>query len=60
MMWVSPLYGAYHRISPEHFQPCLNELARRHNTRDCDTFDQMNAVVTGLIGRRLPYREVTA
>ena len=37
-----------------------NEFSGRHNIRDRDTIDQMQAVVAGLVGRRLLYRELTA
>ena len=53
-------YGVYHRMSPKHLQRYVNEFAGRHNLRDRDTIDQMNAVVCGLVGKRLLYRKLTA
>ena len=53
-------YGTYHRISPKHLQRYLNEFAGRHGIRELDTIDQMHAVIAGLVGRRLLYRELTA
>ena len=35
-------------------------FAAKHNIRDRDTIDQMNAVVAGLVGKRLMYRELIA
>ena len=53
-------YGVYHRMSPKHLQRYVNESAGRHNVRDRDTIDQMQAVVAGMVGKRLLYRELTA
>ena len=50
--------GTFHRLSPKHLQRYVNEFAGRHNIRDRDTIDQMTAVVAGLVGRRLLYRDL--
>ena len=50
--------GTFHRLSPKHLQRYVNEFAGRHNIRDRDTIDQMTAVVAGLVGRRLMYRDL--
>ena len=50
--------GTFHRLSPKHLQRYVNEFAGRHNTRDRDTIDQMNAIVAGLVGKRLMYRDL--
>ena len=52
--------GTFHHFSPKHLQRYVNEFAGRHNVRDMDTIDQMAQVVTGLIGRRLLYRELVS
>ena len=52
--------GVYHRMSPKHLQRYVNTFAGRHNLREKDTIDQMNAVVCGLVGKRLLYRDLTA
>ena len=52
-------YGTYHRMSYKHLQRYVNEFCGRHNVRDFDTIDQMAAVVVGLVGKRLQYRELT-
>ena len=52
--------GVYHKISPKHLQRYINEFAGRHCTRDDDTRDQMTGVVTGLVGKRLMYRDLIA
>ena len=50
--------GTFHRLSPKHLQRYVNEFARRHNSRDRDTIDQMHAIVAGLVGKRLMYRDL--
>lgn len=53
-------YGVYHQMSPKHLQRYINEFAGRHNIRDRDTIDQMNATVSGLVGKRILWRELTS
>ena len=50
--------GTFHRLSAKHLQRYVNEFAGRQNIRDRDTIDQMTAVVAGLVGRRLMYRDL--
>ncbi len=52
--------GTFHKISPKHLQRYVNEFAGRHGIRDADTIDQMNAVIAGMVGRRLMYRDLVA
>ena len=53
-------HGVYHRMSAKHLQRYVNEFSGRHNVRDRDTIDQMQAVVAGMVGKRLLYRELVA
>ena len=53
-------YGTYHRMSVKHLQRYVNEFCGRHNVRDFDTIDQMTALVLGLVGKRLQYRDLVA
>ena len=52
--------GTFHKISPKHLQRYVNEFAGRHGIREKDTIDQMNAVIAGIIGRRLLYRDLVS
>ncbi len=52
--------GVYHKISPKHLQRYVNQFTAKHNIRDRDTIDQMNAVVAGMVGKRLMYRDLIA
>ena len=53
-------HGTYHHFSAKHLQRYVNEFAGRHNIRERDTIEQMQAVVAGLVGKRLLYRDLTA
>ena len=52
--------GVYHKISAKHLQRYVDEFAGRHGVRECDTLDQMQNVVAGMVGKRLSYRELIA
>ena len=52
--------GVYHKISPKHLQRYVDEFAGRHGIRERDTIEQMGAVVIGMVGKRLMYRELVA
>ena len=51
-------YGTYHRISPKHLGRYVSEFERRHNIRESDTVDQMEAMVRGMSGKRLRYKDL--
>ena len=59
-MFKRGFHGTFHKISPKHLDRYVREFAARHNVREADTMDQMAAVVAGLVGKRLMYRELTA
>ena len=50
--------GVYHKISHKHLQRYVCEFAGRHGVREQDTIEQMAAVVVGLVGKRLMYRDL--
>ena len=52
--------GTYHYMSRKHLSRYVGEFAGRHNLRDADTADQLAAMARGLLGKRLPYAELTA
>ena len=52
--------GVYHKVSPKHLDRYARQFARKHNLRNADTLAQMAAVVAGLVGKRLLYRDLIA
>ena len=54
------LLATYHKMSPKHLDRYIAEFTGRHNIRDLDTRDQMHHLATGMIGRRLTYRDLIA
>ena len=52
--------GVYHKLSAKHLDRYVQQFAAKHNLRDTDTLAQMAAVVAGLVGRRLLYRDLIA
>ena len=53
-------HGVYHKMSPAHLDRYVQEFAGRQNQREADTLDQMAAMVRGMDGKRLRYRDLTA
>ena len=52
--------GTYHQMSRKHLQHYVTEFVTKHNIRDRDTIDQMNYIVTGLVGGKLMYSDLIA
>ncbi len=52
--------GVYHKMSAKHLQRYVDEFAGRHGIRERDTLDQMQSVVSGMVGKRLMYRDLVA
>ena len=44
----------------QHLQRYVNEFVGRHNLREFDTIDQMGRIVTGMVGKRLRYKDLVA
>ena len=53
-------HGTYHRISPKHLQRYVTQFAGKHNLRRLDTITQMELVVSGMVGKHLPYKVLIA
>ena len=53
-------HGTYHHMSEKHLGRYVGEFSGRHNNRSRDTIDQMTAMVRGMNGKRLSYRDLTA
>ena len=49
------LQGTYHHVSVKHLGRYSNEFEGRHNTRQMDTENQMEAMVVGASGKRMTY-----
>ena len=53
-------HGTHHHMSAKHLDRYVAEFAGRHNRRPLDTEDMMAESVRGMVGKRLPYAELTA
>lgn len=51
--------GTFHKLSPKHLHRYVREFAAMRNMRDMDTVDQMALTVRRMVGKKLPYRELT-
>lgn len=52
--------GTFHKFSKKHLDKYVTEFAGRHNIRNADTIQQMRSLVTGMVGKRLRYRDLIA
>ena len=52
------LHGTCHKMNPKHLGRYVNELPTRHNLREMDTAEQMDAVFAGVIGKRLMFKDL--
>ena len=52
--------AVYHHMSAKHLHRYVAEFAGRHNVREEDTMKQMEAVVTGMVWKRLMYTDLTS
>ena len=52
------LNGTHHHVSNKHLHRYVDEFAGRHNVRDKATIAAMGLLANGLIGKRLPYKEL--
>ncbi len=52
--------GTFHKFSKKHLDRYVTEFAGRHNIRRADTVAQMEAIASGMAGKRLRYTDLTA
>lgn len=52
--------GTSQKLSPKHLHRYVHEFAAKHNIRDMDTIQYMQSIVSGMVGQRLMYRDLTA
>ena len=51
--------GTYHKKSNKHLKRYVDEFVGRHNKRPLDTMGQMGALVSGMEGKSLRYKDLT-
>ncbi len=52
------IIGTYHQLSAKHLHRYICEFAGRHNVRPLDTLEQMSALASGMVGKRLTYEQL--
>ena len=51
-------YGTFHYMSFKHLDKYVAEFTKRHNIRDEDMISKMSIVATGMINKRLTYKDL--
>ena len=51
-------HGTYHWMSWKHMDRYVREFTGRHNARSLHTADQISEMVRGMVGKRLPYKDL--
>lgn len=57
-MFKRAYHGTFHHVSLKHLQRYVAEFAAKHNIRNQNTLDQIDAIVAGMVGKRLLYRDL--
>ncbi len=52
-------YGTFHSFSVKHLHRYVDEFAGRHNA-GTDTMHGLGVIASGMVGKRLTYKELTA
>ena len=54
------IMGAYHYISPKHTERYAVEFAERHNLRPFGFWEQVRRIMSGMVNKRLRYKDLIA
>ena len=52
--------GTFHKLSPKHLDRYVQEFAGLHNIRDLDTIEQIRSLRSGMEGKQVPDKALTA
>ena len=52
-------HGTHHWMSVKYLNRYVSEFSGRHNIRSRDTIMQMTLLAIGMVGKTLPYKELT-
>ena len=58
--YAKATYRTHRHISPKHFPRYLNEIVGRYNIRGMDIQEQMRHLISGMMKKRLTYRDLLA
>lgn len=51
-------HGTFYHVSAKHLNRYVTEFSGRYNVREEDTIEQMQDIVTNMVGKRLMYRDL--
>ena len=57
---IKGTYATYRHVSPKYLPRYLSEITGRHNLRGRETLDKMKVLVSGMMRKRLPHRDLVS